>query len=247
MLNRIARKIARRLIPPRRFASYADALAHCDGYEAADIVGTVFAKTVANRGTLPLTSTNAFTLLSLLGGGRVIDFGGACGVEYFNARRLLPPDRPIEWTVVETPAMVARAAPLANGELRFVTSIAGLTADVVHTSGTLQCVDDPLTHLARLVAVGARFMVFNRLGLSLGDQVVSVHESMLSWNGPGPMPAGMPDRLVRYPFVFPSRADFLAILGDRYDVVATFDNDSGVFPVRGARLVGGGMVARLRA
>ena len=244
----VASRIIHRLKPkPRQYTSYDEALAKCDGYEDADIVGTVYAKTVANR-SLPLTSTNAFTLLSLLvGGRRVLDFGGACGIEYFNARRLLPASQKLEWTVVETPAMVARAAPLANAELRFATSIDGLRPDVVHTSGTLQCVDDPLDHLQRLVDIGAEHMVFNRLGLSLGGQVVTIHESRLSENGPGPMPAGMPDRLVRYPFVFPSREAFLGILTQRYDVAATFADDSGVFRVRGARLVGGGMVARLKA
>lgn len=243
----IARRIVRRLVPRPQFASYAEALARCDGYESADIVGTVYAKTVANR-ALPLTSTNAFTLLSLLvGGGRVLDFGGACGAEYFNARRLVPASRRLEWTVVETPAMVARAAPLANDELRFVTSLAGQQPDVVHSSGTLQCVDDPLGYLRQLVDLGAEHIVLNRLGLSLGDQVVAIHDSMLSWNGPGPMPAGMPDRLVRYPFVFPSRDAFMGILTQRYDVVATFADDSGIFPVRGARVAGGGLIARLRA
>lgn len=240
-------RILRRLKPkPRRYATYAEALDQCDGYESADIVRTVYAKTVANR-SLPLTSTNAFTLLSLLMGRRVIDFGGACGIEYFNARRLAPPWLKLDWTVVETPAMAAKASSLANGELRFASSLDGLTAEVVHTSGTLQCVDDPLAHLRRLMDVGAEHIVFNRLGLSTGDQVVSVHESMLSWNGPGPMPEGIPDRVVRYPFVFPSKAEFMAVLDERYEVAATFADDSGIFQVRGApQIVGGGMVARMR-
>lgn len=241
---RLARRILSRINAPRQYASYAEALARCDGYENADIVGTVYAKTVANR-SLPLTSTNAFTLLSLLVGRRVLDFGGACGIEYFNARRLIPAGRRLDWTVVETPAMAAKAAPLANDELRFASSLDGLTADVIHTSGTLQCVDDPLGHLRKLIALEAEHIVFNRLGLSSGAEVVTVHESMLSANGPGPMPAGIPDRLVRYPFVFPSKADFMALLRERYEVVATFNDDSGIFQVRGApRIVGGGMVVR---
>lgn len=244
---RLARRILRRLNPPRQYASYAEALARCDGYEDADIVGTVYAKTVANR-SLPLTPTNAFTLLSLLVGRRVLDFGGACGIEYFNARRLIPAWHKLDWTVVETPAMVAKAVTLANDELHFASSLDGLAADVVHTSGTLQCVDDPLGYLRRLLAVDAEHIVFNRLGLSTGAEVVTVHESMLSWNGPGPMPAGIPDRIVRYPFVFPSKADFMALLNERYEVVATFSDDSGIFQVRGAPpIVGGGMVVRRKS
>lgn len=237
------RGILRRLTPPRQYGSYKEALAKCDGYEDADIVGTVYAKTVANR-SLPLTSTNAFTLLSLLLGRKVLDFGGACGIEYFNARRLAPRLTKLDWTVVETPAMVAKASALANDELRFSSALDGLTADVIHTSGTLQCTDDPLGYLRRLINVGAEHIVLNRLGLSLGPEVVTVHESMLSWNGPGPMPSGLRDRLVRYPFVFPSKTEFMAILEERYQVIARFKDDSGMFPVKGARIEGGGLVLR---
>lgn len=72
------------------------------------------------------------------------------------------------------------------------------------------------------------------------------HESWLSWNGPGPMPRGVADSKVRYPFVFPSRGDFMSRLEVRYDVVATFADDTGIFDVEGARLVGGGLIARKR-
>lgn len=99
---------------PRQFRNYAAALATCDGYEVPDLVHTVFLKTQANR-ELPLSPTKAFSMLAVLVSDRnplrVVDLGGACGAEYFNARRLLPASRVLRWTVVETPAMVAQGSP----------------------------------------------------------------------------------------------------------------------------------------
>lgn len=84
---------------------------------------------------------------------------------------------------------------MTSDELRFVSSLEGLDADVIHPSGSLQCVSDPLAHLSALLDIGAEWLLFNRLGLSLDSQVVTVHESLLSDNGAGPLPPGIKDRL----------------------------------------------------
>lgn len=236
------------LLPPilnglrarKPYPSYEAALAECDGYEAADIVSVVFEKTKALK-VERLSSTNAF-LIASLGDATVLDFGGACGADYFIARAVT--GKPRKWTVVETPAMVAKAKILETDELRFSTELE--PAELIYTSGALQCVDRPFDYLEKLLNLGAKTIVFNRLGLSKGEDVFTIHRSKLSWNGPGPMPPGIEDRWVTYPFIFPSKARFMSMVQERYDIVFTFADDSGIFPVRRARIEGGGMLARLR-
>ena len=88
-------------------------------YEDADLVETVFRKTVAARAAQPIDAVTAKLALAWLIGSprRVLDFGGACGGRYFALRDLIPAD--VTWHVVETPAMVARARELEDDRLRF--------------------------------------------------------------------------------------------------------------------------------
>ena len=85
----------------------------------------------------------------------------------------------------------------------------------------------------------------NRLALTKGNhEVVTIHESWLSWNGPGSMPAGIADRKVRYSFVYPKESVFMEALSDRYNVITTFEDSSGVVPVDGEPIIGFGLLAR---
>jgi hypothetical protein len=60
------------------------------------------------------------------------------------------------------------------------------------------------------------------------------------------MPSGIPDQKVRYPFVFPRESTFYDILKQGYDVVMTFDDTSGTYPVGNEPIVGLGLLARLK-
>ena len=84
MLSRIIRGLQRRLFPTREII---------EGYEHADLVETIFQKTVAYepQGNWPL----------MAGVRSVLDFGGGCGLHYKLARRRSPD---IRWAVVEAPA-----------------------------------------------------------------------------------------------------------------------------------------------
>lgn len=117
--------------------------------------------------------------------------------------------------------------------------------DLLHTSGTLQCVDKPYEYLRILLSASASHILFNRLGLTKGNHdVITVHESWLSENGPGPMLSGMPDRKVRYPCVFLKESTLYDAISEHYDIVMTFDDSSGVFPVNDEPIVGVGLLAR---
>lgn len=258
---------ARRVLRANRarvFQSYAEAMSVCsqDGYENEAIIEVVVRKTIVYRDLLlsgnascvlePNGSFGLCSLMSALDRGtiRVLDFGGAAGAHYFLARRFLPSSIRLQWTVVETNAMAARArSALSGDELGFSDDLESAAAklnqvDILYASGVLQCVNDPCQFLGRLLAISPRFLLLGRLGLTRGMRdLVTVHQSRLSSNGPGPMPPGMIDRSVSYPFVFPREGVLLGLLEKDYQVVAKLDDPSGVFPVRGEQVVGASLLA----
>jgi putative methyltransferase (TIGR04325 family) len=91
----------------------------------------------------------------------VIDFGGAAGAHYFTIRALLPSEYQLRWVVVETPAMAAGGAKhLANDELSFTAKLQEAEAklghiDLLHSSGTLQCLPDPIEQLRSMMLLPA--------------------------------------------------------------------------------------------
>jgi putative methyltransferase (TIGR04325 family) len=264
----IAISTARRLMghtKQKQYATYAEALTDCTehGYENADIVNVVIEKTKRYRDSvfrkeepIHLDATSAYSLCSLLTSIEsqeihVLDFGGACGAHYFLARAVLPSACRLKWLVVETPEMAQRAGTvLSSDELEFSSNLSDAAdsmkrIDLLHTSGTLQCVDKPYDSLLTLVSVSASHILFNRLGLTKGNHdVITVHESWLSWNGPGPLPSGIPDRKVRYPLVFQKESTFYDAISRNYDIAMTFDDPSGVLPVNNEPIVGVGLLAR---
>lgn len=251
-----------------RFASYADALSYCSegAYENSDIVRVVLEKTriyrdrLASRSEpLSLQPQAAFGLCALAAAAgphplRVLDFGGACGAHYFAARALLPSTSRLDWIVVETPEMVRRAGPvLTDAELRFSSDLRDAAAalgsiDLLYTSGTLQCLENPYEYLDTLLSLPARNYLFNRLGLTMGHaDVFGTHESWLHLNGPkGPLPPGIEDKKVRNPYVFPRHARVIEAIARTCEIVATFEDPSGIFPIGNEPLVGLGIIARRR-
>jgi hypothetical protein len=149
--------------------------------------------------------------------------------------------------------MVEKAHILASDELSFSSdliksAISLEQIDLLHTSGALQCVDSPYDYLQKLISTSASHILFNRLGLTKGaSEVIAIHESWISWNGPGPMPNGLADRKVRYPFVFPRESVFMEILSAQCDTIMTFGDSSGIFPVDDEPIIGLGLLVRRRA
>lgn len=160
---------------------------------------------------------------------------------------MLPQEIALNWYVVETPAMVARAKALENNELKFSSDIESLLgtigqADSVFTSGTIQCVDDPYKMVEAIVRTNANYIMFARGAFVHGgtDLIVN-HKSMLSWNGKGPLPAGFQDREVAYPYTFVALDKFTPLLSS-YDLILTLEDTSGMFPVNNAPTIGLGLL-----
>jgi putative methyltransferase (TIGR04325 family) len=246
------------------FPTYEAALAACRGYgyEEETLVRVVLAKTKTLQEQLLIDPSIAWTGQTtqlLLGLSlalvqqqktrpghplHIIDVGGACGAHYFMVRSFFAPEVTFRWYVVETPAMTLAARELENDELHFTSDLnAALQAyrpiDIIHSSGTIQCVSQPRELLGNLVNSRARFLLLSRLGVTRGQQdIICIHESRLSNNGPGPLPAGFQDGISQYPFSFIQLSDLNTIIGRRYKTIFRFDDNTGVFSVNNEPLIG---------
>ena len=248
------------------YASYDAAASGCvgSGYETSELVDVVCRKTAIYRDQLATNAPARLTggdTLALIGIGlahncsrpiiNVIDFGGACGAHYFLLKSVLKDSVKFNWHVVETPAMVNRAVELETDELRFFGSIADAASgldcvDIVFSSGTLQCVSNAKESLHELLRLRPHLVVLARLGLTTGvREIVTIHETRLSDNGPGPLPPGCKDGTTRYPFVFPVQSEIESIVSEQYQIMLSASDPSGVFPVNAEPLVGLGYIARI--
>lgn len=147
------------------------------GYEHPELVETVFRKTIAYEPDAPWPDME--------GVYSVLDFGGACGRHYKEAKRHSPS---IRWAVVETPAMVMRAKELETDRLNFFTSIEAAadwlgSVEVVHSNGALQYTPNPMEALNSLCALRAPKMLWARLLMGAGRKHTQI--SRLADNGPG--------------------------------------------------------------
>jgi putative methyltransferase (TIGR04325 family) len=229
--------------PVVSFGSYAEALRACAnaGYEHDQLVRTIVEKTRIHRGKIAsdppvadYAQTRLLLALVLAGAGerpvRVIDFGGAAGATYFAARALLRDSPPLLWSVVETTAMAQAAERvLGTEELRFFDDIdtareAHGGVDLVYSSGSVQYVPDPIATIRSLMACGAPYLLLTRLGLRDSEEpLISLQESNLTGNGPGPLPAGFPDALIRYPVTILPRHAVARVVAEEYEIFLEFD------------------------
>ena len=223
----------RSLFATREFPDFVSALAACgSGYESSDLAEVVVEKTrrLVDRHPAEVPPSGILLAAAALAGRgsslRIVDVGGAAGAHYLAVRRILPRSIRLDWLVVETAAMVAAVAQLDHGnEVNFVTDLnAALGAwsnppDLVLASGVLMCLPDPLAALEQIADSRAEALVFTRTGLSPDSRTrIIIQESRLQSNGPGPLPAGFTDRIVRYPNTFIPRDEFERLVGRTHEI-----------------------------
>lgn len=232
------------------YPDYASALRHCgEGYDDRQLAEVTLKKTQAilssdlKTALYPPNSDATLTGVSLIPGRelRVLDFGGSFGPHYFLAKQCLP--KRYRWAVVETEVIVSLAAELANEELQFFTSIEAAAKwlggiDLVHASGSLQCTPRPKEFLTELVALRAPYLAVTRTAVALGPECVTIQVSLLSGNGPvGGLPAGVEDRLLKYPRIFMAKADFIGTIDPHYRAIyQSWDNREGPLTADGIEL-----------
>ena len=233
-----------------RFTDYASALAQCSGgYDDAQLARVRAYKTEQYVKQLsailwPEQIANTALAVGIAAAQvksrplRVLDFGGGAGIHFRAAREVLP--EPPRWAIVETQATaeVARAAGLdAFDDIeRAVHHLGGV--DLVHTSGTIQYTPDPLRTLDALLALEAPVFFLARLPLWRGEQMVTIQESPLSMNGPGPLPPGIPDTVVRYPETFVNFDELMGRLTAGYQPLIALDSSSAAAIVEGQTIPG---------
>jgi putative methyltransferase (TIGR04325 family) len=232
------------------FKSYEEAIAQCQkgAYEAQDIVKVVVEKNILFRERIrrnpvfDLGSLRSLIGIALAGAKdtlNVIDFGGGGGYHHTIARAALNPEITLRWNVVETPAMVSEAQRMETEELRFFSDIAAASddlesLDIVFTSGALHCCPDPATFLNSLIAVNPKHFFITRTAFNDGSEtLVNVQKSLLSSNGPGPLPSGFVDKAVFYPNVFVPLAEAEEAIGKKYDIRFRIAEDKDAYVVGG--------------
>ncbi len=263
MANKLSRLFGSTAKPVKKtYQSYAEALADChnEGYEDNQLCRVVAKKTARykeqlNRAPFTVNEVQCYLAMvvqsilleSKINSIKVADFGGACGAHYFETRRLVPVHAKLNWTVIETPAMVAAATEYGfpNHELHFSSILSEIGADLFYLSSSIQYVPDPYGVIDSLIAKAYPWILFNRMMLnhvSDTDEVI-VQQSMLSANGPGPMPDDEADKTVYYPHTTLSLQKFLVRFQNDYDLVWSFDESSGHIS-REPHISGGGFLFR---
>lgn len=248
------------------YSDYASAYrdSNPEGYESEEVVEVVFQKTLKFKEdlkksgikVLPSVANSFCSLIPLLVGNEreeiyVIDFGGACGALYFQIRSFFPKPLDIYWAVVETSAMVGKAKKLENEEISFHDSLESAVRrfpriDMLHTSATLQAVSQPRALLQEMLSLSAEYVFFNRVGVHKGKgDIYTVHKSKLSWNGPGELPPGFRDKWIKYPYSFMEENYFLSTIQNHYQILAKFEDSSGMYPVWGYSIEGYALLCQL--
>ncbi len=221
-----------RLLPTKTFANWDDALRECGSSYEDDVLAAVVVEKSLRRWA-DARATHHPSVAALLtvagfegqsGRFRVIDFGGTAGAHFFEIRELAP-TLDLEWVIVETAAMRSAAQGLLPQEIRYAESIQEankLISGVPHVllaAGVLMYLPDPATALGDIIATKAQRLIFTQTGLSSSARLQTiVQRSWLSENGPGELPEGVQDWLLRYPNTFLPREVFEATILASYDI-----------------------------
>ncbi len=206
------------------------------GYDDEALVDVVFAKTEAlsDRDILAMPAGAGLdrTLLAVGMAAlvrqppiHVLDFGGAFGLHHRVARLGLP-EVQLRWAIVEIPLALKKAEKLTTDSLRWFSEIGAAVdwlgrVDLVHSIGAIQYTQDPKVAVDQLSALNAPVMFWAKLALSAGKPRHHLQTSLLSENGPGPLPAEFVDRKIRHSVTEMSRESFLVAHRD-YRLAWTF-------------------------
>ena len=243
------------------YPDYKSAAAACGrGYDDPEIAKVIAFKTAhfaAQQETvfLPEQALNTILAVGIAasdGAARplhVLDFGGGCGFHYFAAKKAFK--AALRWAVVETSTMAAQAQEVAKGAFEVYETLEQAAAslgriDLVHASGALQCVPDPIQTLDALIALRAGHVMLARFPIWHGPLTFQVQASPLSEHGLGPMPPGISDRIVRITSIFPNAGMTLARFKEDYDLVVTLGSPSGSYTLRGQNVPGATLVFRAK-
>jgi len=155
----------------------------------------------------------------------------------------------LNWHIVETSAMVEKAKAFETEDLRFFSDIVSARkafkadVDYLHSSGAIQYTPNPESTLKEILAVKPRYIMLNRLVLSLSErEIITIQESLLSANGPGSLPAGFQDRVCKYPVTYYPKQNLEKLIRETYSILFKFTVSPAVI-VDGTTIINAGYVA----
>lgn len=177
----------------------------------------------------------------------IVDLGGACGAHYFEIKRLIPARIKLNWFIIETEEMVRAAHEIekANEGLYFRSDLKQLDIKphLIHSSSTLQYIGKPYSMIEQLKSMETEYLFFNRMMFNLSEtDLITIQQSQMADNGPGPMPAGFQNKLIRYPHTNLSYKRFMNAFLPQYQAEWIFDEPSGNISKGKLDIVGKGMM-----
>ncbi len=244
----------------KEYSSYELASKECqkNAYENIELCDMVAEKTANYRNQLclqltPLSSNVSFLLAAInniratnhTSSFTILDFGGACGVHYFEIKKFLPESLDIKWIVIETTQMVnsAKTHNLETEGLTFRDSLENLPPiDFIYSSGALQYTSKPYNILEQLLKIDANYILFNRMMFNDDvREIITIQTSLLSENGPGPMPKYYIDKKISYPHTTLSFHHFNSFVSKNYKLVWIFSESSGSHKIGNETIIGRGL------
>jgi len=243
------------------YKTYNEALKNCNnGYSNHELCKMIGDKTIAYKNVLLqkpyfINATNVFLVSAIFQYSNlfskneinVLDLGGACGAHYFETKLFFRENTKLYWNIIETQEMVksAKEHNLENDELRFFDDFSKISTsiDFVYSSGTLQYVPNAYEYLAKLIELKADFILFNRMMFNENDHdFVTIQSSKLSMNGPGKIPEGYKDKIIKYPHTTLSYKKFTEKLEKQYKLEWIFDERSGIINSNNEKIIGRGLL-----
>jgi len=236
--NLVENEIANRI-----YESYEDALKVCSapGYEAKELVNVVIEKTkilekeITNKNVFDFSILRIISAILLAQNNKeinVIDFGGAAGHHYLIAKKILGDKFNLNWNVIETTRMTNECSKIFSSKnLNFYDNAQKVKnnsneIDLVFTSSALQYCSNPVSTLRELLALNAKYLFITRTPFSpLDHDLISVQKSLLSDNGPGPLPNSFQEKIIYYPVTFISRKKIEDLISENYDVEFILEED----------------------
>lgn len=117
----------------------------------------------------------------------IFDFGGHVGISFYGFSRYLHFPPVLRWMVCDVPSVVERGRRLATergaGALSFTTRFEDADgADVLHASGSLQYLEEPLGAMLDRLASPPRHLLLNKLPLHDGPAFVTLQHTVNAYN-----------------------------------------------------------------
>ena len=192
------------------FATWAEASAHCTGYDAEGILAKVLDSTLkVKSGEVAFERDSVlfdeieyqWSLLAGLmwaaarneGGLNVLDFGGALGSSYFQNKKFLQSLSGVRWNVVEQAHYVeAGRAKIQDENIRFYKSIEECLTEnqpnVILLSSVLQYLESPTDLISKLNEVGAICLIIDRTPFLLYEKDKLIIQNVPSFIYPASYP-----------------------------------------------------------